>query len=105
MGARGALRAGAGLVTVVGSVTATAVNATHLTAVMIKGVGGDAALAEFLSDVRRNAALIGPGASVGAGTSADVGALTSCALLSRRLGLWPEYCVSEAFLHGCRPSQ
>jgi hypothetical protein len=29
-------------------------------------------LAEFLSDVRRNAALIGPGASVGAGTAATV---------------------------------
>jgi NAD(P)H-hydrate epimerase len=72
MGARGALRVGSGLVTVVGSVTATAVNATHLTAVMVKGVGGDAALAEFLSDVRRNAALIGPGAGVGAGTAATV---------------------------------
>jgi ADP-dependent NAD(P)H-hydrate dehydratase / NAD(P)H-hydrate epimerase len=72
MGARGALRAGAGLVTVVGSVTATAVNATHLTAVMIKGVGGDAALGEFLSDVRRNAALMGPGAGVGAGTAATI---------------------------------
>jgi hydroxyethylthiazole kinase-like uncharacterized protein yjeF len=72
MGARGALRAGAGLVTVAGSVTATAVNATHLTAVMVKALGGDAALAEFLSDVRRNAALIGPGAGVGAGTAATV---------------------------------
>jgi ADP-dependent NAD(P)H-hydrate dehydratase / NAD(P)H-hydrate epimerase len=72
MGARGALRVGAGLVTVVGAVTATAVNATHLTAIMVKGVGGDVALAEFLSDVRRNAALIGPGAGVGANTAATV---------------------------------
>jgi ADP-dependent NAD(P)H-hydrate dehydratase / NAD(P)H-hydrate epimerase len=72
LGARGALRVGAGLVTIVGSVTATAVNATHLTAIMIKGVGGDAALAEFLRDVRRNTALIGPGAGVGAGTAATV---------------------------------
>ena len=48
MGARGALRVGAGLVTVVGSATATAVNATHLTAIMVKAVGADAALAEFL---------------------------------------------------------
>ena len=72
MGARGALRVGAGLVTVVGLVTATAVNATHLTAVMVKGVGSDGALTEFLSDVRRNVALIGPGAGVGAGTAATV---------------------------------
>jgi NAD(P)H-hydrate epimerase len=72
MGARAALRVGSGLVTVIGSLTATAVNATHLTAVMIKGVGGDAALAQFLSDERRNAVLIGPGAGVGAGTAASV---------------------------------
>ena len=72
MGARGALRIGAGLVTVVGPATATAVNATHLTAIMVKAVGADAALAEFLSDERRNAVLIGPGAGVGAGTAATV---------------------------------
>ena len=72
MGARGALRVGAGLVTIVGSATATAINATQLTAVMVKGVGGDAALTEFLGDVRRNAVLIGPGAGVGAGTAATV---------------------------------
>ena len=72
MGARGALRIGAGLVTVVGAATATAVNATHLTAIMVKAVGADAALAEFLSDERRNAVLIGPGAGVGPGTAATV---------------------------------
>src|SRR5262249_11147236 len=72
MGARAALRVGAGLVTVVGPATATAVNATHLTAIMIKAIGADAALAEFLSDVRRNAVLIGPGAGVGAATAATV---------------------------------
>jgi ADP-dependent NAD(P)H-hydrate dehydratase / NAD(P)H-hydrate epimerase len=72
LGARGALRIGAGLVTVVGPATATAVNATHLTAIMVKAVGSDTALAEFLSDVRRNAVLIGPGAGVGVGTAATV---------------------------------
>ena len=72
MGARAALRVGAGLVTVVGPATATAVNATHLTAIMIKAVGADAALAEFLADVRRNAVLIGPGAGVGPATAATV---------------------------------
>ena len=72
MGARGALRVGAGLVTVVGPATATAVNATQLTAVMVKAIGADAALGEFLADERRNAVLIGPGAGVGASTAATV---------------------------------
>jgi NAD(P)H-hydrate epimerase len=72
LGARGALRIGAGLVTVVGPATATAVNATHLTAIMLKAVGSDAALAEVLSDVRRNAVLIGPGAGVSGATAATV---------------------------------
>jgi ADP-dependent NAD(P)H-hydrate dehydratase / NAD(P)H-hydrate epimerase len=72
MSARGALRVGAGLVTVVGSATATAVNATQLTAVMVKAIGADALLSEFLADERRNAVLIGPGAGVGASTAATV---------------------------------
>jgi hydroxyethylthiazole kinase-like uncharacterized protein yjeF len=72
LGARGALRIGSGLVTVVGSATATAVNATQLTAIMVKAVGSDGALAEFLADERRNAVLIGPGAGVGAATAATV---------------------------------
>lgn len=72
LGARGALRIGAGLVTMVGSATATAVNAAHLTAIMVRIVEGQTALAEFLKDSRRNAVLIGPGASVGADTAAEV---------------------------------
>jgi ADP-dependent NAD(P)H-hydrate dehydratase / NAD(P)H-hydrate epimerase len=71
LGARGALRAGAGLVTLVGSAAATAVNATHLTAVMLRALGDDSALADFLADRRRNAALLGPGAGVGAATAAS----------------------------------
>jgi NAD(P)H-hydrate epimerase len=72
LGARGALRVGAGLVTVVGATTATAVNATQLTAVMVKAIGADAALADFLRDERRNAVLIGPGGGVGASLAASV---------------------------------
>jgi NAD(P)H-hydrate epimerase len=72
MGARAALRVGAGLVTLVGSPAATAVNATQVTAVMVAALSGDAALAEFLTDERRNAALIGPGAGVGGSTAASV---------------------------------
>ena len=72
LGARGALRIGAGLVTLVGGGAATAINATHCTAVMVRALTADAALAEFLSDQRRNAVLIGPGAGVSAATAASV---------------------------------
>jgi NAD(P)H-hydrate epimerase len=72
LGARGALRIGAGLVTLVGSAAATAINATHATAVMVRAVASDTQLADFLSDVRRNAVLIGPGAGVTAATAASV---------------------------------
>jgi NAD(P)H-hydrate epimerase len=72
LGARGALRAGAGLVTMIGSAASTAVNAAHVTAIMVRSVQGSTGLSEFLRDVRRNAVLIGPGASVGAETAEDV---------------------------------
>jgi NAD(P)H-hydrate epimerase len=72
LAARGALRIGAGLVTLVGSPSATAINATHMTAVMVRALASDSALAEFLLDQRRNAVLIGPGAGVGGATAASV---------------------------------
>jgi NAD(P)H-hydrate epimerase len=72
LGARAALRIGAGLVTLAGSAPATAINATHATAVMVRRVSSDSALAEFLADARHNAVLIGPGAGVGAETAATV---------------------------------
>jgi hydroxyethylthiazole kinase-like uncharacterized protein yjeF len=72
LGAKGALRIGAGLVTLVGSMAATAINAAHVTSVMVRTVAGRDALAELLADVRRNAVLIGPGVSVGADTAEDV---------------------------------
>jgi len=70
LGARAALRVGSGLVTLVGSAAATAINATQSTAVMVRVLGADAALAEFLRDRRRNAVLFGPGAGVGRATAA-----------------------------------
>jgi NAD(P)H-hydrate epimerase len=72
LSARGALRVGAGLVTLVGGPAATAINAAHVSAVMVRRVEGAVGLAEFLADERRNAALIGPGAGVGMETAADV---------------------------------
>ncbi|MBS0234482.1 MAG: NAD(P)H-hydrate dehydratase [Proteobacteria bacterium] len=72
LGARGALRIGAGLVTLVGNGPATAIIATQITSIMVRSVSGAAALSEFLKDTRRNAVLIGPGASVGPETADDV---------------------------------
>ena len=68
LGARGALRVGAGLVTVASLPAAVAANAAHLTAIMLKPFDGPRGLAEILSDARKNAILIGPGAGVGIAT-------------------------------------
>jgi NAD(P)H-hydrate epimerase len=72
LGARAALRAGAGLVTLAGNAAATAVNAAHVTAIMLKIAATPEALTEILADTRRNAVLIGPGASVGTHTARHV---------------------------------
>ena len=68
LGARGALRAGAGLVTVASPLLAFPVNAAHLTAIMLKPFEVPAGLAGILGDKRKNAVLIGPGCSVGRAT-------------------------------------
>jgi hydroxyethylthiazole kinase-like uncharacterized protein yjeF len=65
MAARGALRAGAGLVTIASPRAALVVNAAASLAVMVRPVDGAGELAAFLSDVRRNAVVLGPGGGVG----------------------------------------
>jgi hydroxyethylthiazole kinase-like uncharacterized protein yjeF len=65
MAARGSLRAGAGLVTLASPRDALAVNATALTAVMVRPIDTVAEFAELMSDKRLNACVIGPGAGVG----------------------------------------
>jgi NAD(P)H-hydrate epimerase len=65
LAARGALRIGAGLVSVAAEQNAVATNAAHLTAIMIKPFEGAKGLAELLSDKRLNAMVIGPGLGVG----------------------------------------
>lgn len=65
LAARGALRAGAGLVTIASPREALTVNATGSLAVMVRPVDGAAELAEFLTDKRRNAVVLGPGGGVG----------------------------------------
>ena len=68
LGARGALRSGAGLVTVASPRAAFPVNAAHLTAIMLMPFEVPGGLAAILEDRRRNAILIGPGCGVGAAT-------------------------------------
>jgi hydroxyethylthiazole kinase-like uncharacterized protein yjeF len=65
LAARGALRAGAGLVTIASPREALSVNAASNLAVMVRPVDGASELAEFLSDKRRNAVVLGPGGGVG----------------------------------------
>ena len=64
LAARAALRAGAGLVSVASPPDAVAVNAAHLTAIMVKPFQGAAGLGALLSDRRLNAAALGPGLGV-----------------------------------------
>ena len=68
LSARGALRAGAGLVTLASPRDALAVNASALTAVMVRAVDTVVEFAEMLEDRRFNACVIGPGAGVGVRT-------------------------------------
>ncbi len=65
LAAGGALRIGAGLVTVASPEDAVAANAAHLTAVMIAPLSGNGNVAALLSDPRKNAILLGPGAGPG----------------------------------------
>ncbi|MGH6790046.1 MAG: NAD(P)H-hydrate dehydratase [Pseudolabrys sp.] len=68
LAARGALRAGAGLVTIASPRDALAVNVTAgaNSALMVRPVTGAAELKKFLADTRRNAVVLGPGGGVGA---------------------------------------
>jgi hydroxyethylthiazole kinase-like uncharacterized protein yjeF len=65
LAARGALRAGAGLVTIASPREALAVNAASSLAIMVRSVDGAGELEGFLSDRRLNAVALGPGLGVG----------------------------------------
>jgi hydroxyethylthiazole kinase-like uncharacterized protein yjeF len=65
LAARGALRVGAGLVSVASPTGAVAINAAHLTAIMVKPFAGAKGLTQILSDERVNAVAMGPGLGVG----------------------------------------
>jgi hydroxyethylthiazole kinase-like uncharacterized protein yjeF len=65
LAARGALRAGAGLVTLASPRDALVVNASALSAVMVRAVDTPVEFAELLTDKRFNTSVIGPGAGLG----------------------------------------
>jgi hydroxyethylthiazole kinase-like uncharacterized protein yjeF len=72
LAAGAALRAGAGLVTVASPPDAVAINAAHLTAVMLHPFAGPEGLAALFADRRITAVVAGPGLGVGEGTRALV---------------------------------
>lgn len=68
MAARAALRVGAGLVSVASPPDAVAINAGHLTAIMVAPFDATEGLAPLLADRRHDSWLIGPAAGVGGAT-------------------------------------
>jgi len=72
LAARGALRVGAGLVSLASPPDAVVVNAAHLTAIMIKPFEGAKEFAKLLDDKRLNAIVLGPGLGIGDETRALV---------------------------------
>jgi ADP-dependent NAD(P)H-hydrate dehydratase / NAD(P)H-hydrate epimerase len=72
LAARGALRAGAGLITIASPREALSINAASNLAVMVRPVDGAEELTAFLADRRLNAVAIGPGIGVGETTCALV---------------------------------
>ncbi len=65
LAARAALRAGAGIVSVASPLDAVAVNAAHLTAIMVAPFANAREFEALLADDRRRAIVLGPGAGVG----------------------------------------
>ena len=64
LAAMAALRIGAGLVTLASPVDALAINAAHLTAIMVKSFADRPSLGSLLEDERKNCVVIGPGNGV-----------------------------------------
>ncbi|GJE37169.1 NAD(P)H-hydrate dehydratase [Methylobacterium persicinum] len=77
LAARGALRVGAGLVTVASPAGALAENAAHLTAIMLRRCEDPDDLDDLLADERLNVILLGPGLGVGEPTRDRIGVAAS----------------------------
>jgi ADP-dependent NAD(P)H-hydrate dehydratase / NAD(P)H-hydrate epimerase len=72
LAALAALRVGAGLVTLASPKAAMAVNASHLTAVMLAEADDALAVSRLLADRRKNAVCLGPAMGLGSATRAKV---------------------------------
>jgi hydroxyethylthiazole kinase-like uncharacterized protein yjeF len=72
MSATAALRAGAGLVTLLGDKDALMVHAAHVTAIMLAEMPVTAALKDYLADGRKHSTVFGPAAGIGEATAARV---------------------------------
>lgn len=94
LAAGAALRAGAGVVTLASPPDALAVNAHHLTAVMLRRMEGADGLAAILADPRITAAALGPGLGLGeserALTTAALAAPAALVLDADALTLWQD---------------
>jgi hydroxyethylthiazole kinase-like uncharacterized protein yjeF len=77
LAARGALRVGAGLVTVASPAAALPENAAHLTAIMLRPCESADDLDDMLTDERLNVVLAGPGLGTGAPTRERVAVAAS----------------------------
>ncbi|MFP4538589.1 MAG: NAD(P)H-hydrate dehydratase [Dichotomicrobium sp.] len=72
LGARAALRMGAGLVSLASSKSAFYINAAQVTSIMVDAFDGPEGLADLLSDQRITAIMIGPGAGITEETQQNV---------------------------------
>jgi NAD(P)H-hydrate epimerase len=75
LAAQAALKIGAGLVTIAGHEHELLIHAAHTTAIMLAQTDNALALGMLLNDRRKNAVCIGPAASVGSATAANVRAI------------------------------
>jgi ADP-dependent NAD(P)H-hydrate dehydratase / NAD(P)H-hydrate epimerase len=92
LAARGALRAGAGLVTVATPGAALSIHAAALTAIMTRVCDNPDGLTSLLADRRKNALVMGPGLGVGEKTRA----LVRAALNDGATGALPRAVVLDA---------
>ena len=81
LAAAAALRIGSGAVTVASPPASVMVNASHLTAVMVRAFSDAEALAEMLADPRPKAVVVGPANGVGAGDARECGSRPFAAML------------------------
>ncbi len=72
LSALGALRIGAGLVSIAGTRAALLIHAAHLTSIMLEETADAGALKRLLQDERKNSVVIGPAAGIGENTRKNV---------------------------------